>query len=137
MTNKILVYGTLRVGHGAYSGFGLDKATRHLGTVRVPGTMYHLGGFPGIVLDGDLDGFWADLLEITDEDAVPVVLQRLDDYEGYREEAPDNSLYLRKEIGLPEYGTAFIYEINRDMSTRVRVASGDWNKVDAWNRIRA
>ena len=137
MTNKILVYGTLRVGQGAYFGFKLDRDTRHLGTIRVPGTMYHLGGFPGIVLDGDLEGFRADLLEITDEDAVPGVLQRLDGYEGYREEAPDNSLYLRREINLPEYGTAFIYEINRDMSARIRVAGGDWTEVDDWNRIRA
>jgi gamma-glutamylcyclotransferase (GGCT)/AIG2-like uncharacterized protein YtfP len=137
MTNKILVYGTLRVGQGAYSGFKLDRDTRHLGTVRVPGAMYHLGGFPGVVLDGDLDGFWADLLEVTDADAVPGVLQRLDGYEGYNEEAPDKSLYLRREIDLPGYGPAFIYEINRDMSARIRVASGDWTKVDDWNRIRA
>lgn len=129
MTSKILVYGTLRVGQGAYRTFGLDKSTRHLGTVRIPGSMYHLGGFPGIVLDGDLDGFFADVLEITDETAVPDVLERLDAYEGYRESSPDNSLYLRKEIDVPEYGRASIYEINRDMSARPRVQGGDWNRA--------
>jgi len=129
LINKILVYGTLRVGNGAYFGFGLNKSTRHLGTVRVPGSMYHLGGFPGILLDGDLDGFWADVLEVTDEDAVADVLYRLDGYEGYRPDSPDNSLYIRREIEIEDHGMAYIYEINRDMSTRTRIEGGDWNKA--------
>lgn len=131
MLNKILVYGTLRVGQGAYQTFGLNKSTTHLGQVRIPGSMYHLGGFPGVVLDGNEEGVLCDVLEITDEAAVPDVVRRLDAYEGYREHSPDNSLYLRREVAAGEFGQASIYEINRAMDGRPRIDGGDWVQCDA------
>lgn len=131
MLNKILVYGTLRVGQGAYQTFGLHNSTTHLGQVRIPGSMYHLGGFPGVVLDGNEEGVLCDVLEITDAAAVPDVVRSLDAYEGYREESPDNSLYLRREVAAGEFGQASIYEINRDMCGRPRIDGGDWVQRDA------
>lgn len=91
--------------------------------------MYHLGGFPGVVLDGGEEGVVCDVLEITDESAADRVIERLDGYEGYRPESPDNSLYLRQEIEAGEFGWASIYEYNRDVSARRRVDGGDWNSV--------
>lgn len=131
MLNKILVYGTLRVGQGAYQTFGLDKSTVHLGQVRIPGSMYHLGGFPGVVLDDNEEGVVCDVLEITDAAAVPDVVSRLDAYEGYRVGTPHNSLYLRREVAAGEFGQASIYEINRDMDGRPRITGGDWMERDA------
>lgn len=128
MSTRILVYGTLRVGQGAYFAFGLNKSTTHLGQVRVPGSMYHLGGFPGVKLDGNPDGVLCDVLEITDNQAVPDVLSRLDGYEGYREDSPDNSLYLREYFDTGEFGSGIIYEINRDVDGYSRIESGDWVK---------
>jgi gamma-glutamylcyclotransferase (GGCT)/AIG2-like uncharacterized protein YtfP len=128
---KILVYGTLRVGQGAYQTFGLDKSTVHLGQVRIPGSMYHLGGFPGVVLDGNEEGVLCDVLEITDAAAVPEVVRSLDAYEGYRETSPYNSLYLRREVEAGQFGQASIYEINRDMGGRSRITGGDWVERDA------
>jgi len=119
---KILVYGTLRPGCGAYKGFGLDTKSNHVATVRIEGSMYHLGGFPGVKLDGRPEGFVCDLLELTDPD----VLARLDTYEGYRPETPFNSLYLRKEIKVPDHGAAYIYEYNDQVGDRALVESGDW-----------
>lgn len=126
MLNRILVYGTLRVGQGAYFSFGLNKYTTHLGQVRIPGSMYHLGGFPGVVLDGNEEGVVCDVLEITDKSAVPDVLDRLDAYEGYRENSPDNSLYLRDYYNTEEFGRAYVYVINRNVDGYSRIAGGDW-----------
>jgi gamma-glutamylcyclotransferase (GGCT)/AIG2-like uncharacterized protein YtfP len=131
VSNKILVYGTLRVGQGAYHTFGLNYSTTHLGQVRIPGSMYHLGGFPGVVLDGNEEGVLCDVLEITDAAAAPEVVRRLDAYEGYRTDSPDNSLYLRREVTAGEFGQASIYEINRNMDERPRINGGDWLARDA------
>lgn len=90
--------------------------------------MFHLGGFPGVTLDGNEEGVVCDVLEITDPKAAPEVLRQLDGYEGYHEETPDNSLYLRKNVEVAEFGPAMIYEINRDTSAYPRVAGGDWNR---------
>lgn len=126
MLNRILVYGTLRVGQGAYDTFGLNKSTAHLGQVRIPGSMWHLGGFPGVTLDGNEEGVLCDVLEITDEAAAPDVISRLDSYEGYRPETPHNSLYLRKVVETSEFGSVSIYEINRDVGGYSRIPGGDW-----------
>ena len=126
MLNRFLVYGTLRVGQGAYYSFGLDDKTTHLGQVRVPGSIYHMGGFPGLVLDGDEEGVLCDVLEVADEDAVADVLYALDGYEGYRKDIPANSLYLRRVVKTPEFGPAWVYEINCGVGGRPRIEGGDW-----------
>lgn len=84
--------------------------------------MYHLGGFPGIKLDGNPDGFVGDILELTDPD----VLQQLDGYEGYNPEKPEHSLYLRRLIEIPGHGEVMIYEYNDRIAGRARVEGGDW-----------
>lgn len=122
--NKVLVYGTLRVGEGAYNGFGLDRKAKHLGTVRIEGSMYHLGGYPGVKLDGNPNGFVADLLELTDDG----VLEQLDGYEGYRPNSPNSSLYIRQTVDLSDGTRAYIYEYNQHVGGRPRMESGDWKK---------
>lgn len=119
---KFLVYGTLRPGQHAYRAFGLDHKATHLDTVRIEGTMYHLGGYPGIKLDGNPEGFVADLFETEDME----LMQRLDGYESYDPANEANSLYLRKEIEIADVGAAFIYEYNRGVAKAPRLESGDW-----------
>ena len=53
---------------------------RVVGPGTVPGRLYHLGGYPGCILDGDCGAvIHGQVLEIPDES----VLERLDWYEGY------------------------------------------------------
>jgi len=111
--HKIFVYGTLRPGTGE--------------TVRIPGIMFDLGWYPGVVAVNDPHWrdaefaslrpmFTAEIIEVDDAE-----LARLDDYEGYRPGDNENSLYRRIH-----YEDGFLYEYNRSVGNRPRVSSGDW-----------
>lgn len=111
---KVYVYGTLRPGD--------------TDTVLVPGKLYTLGGFPGISLevDSDDDTVVCEIIEVDDNR-----LASLDRYEGYRENDPEGSLYLRQE-----YKDGFIYVYNHlyRVSEEQRIPSGDW--LDFKNELR-
>jgi gamma-glutamylcyclotransferase (GGCT)/AIG2-like uncharacterized protein YtfP len=80
----LFVYGTLRSGGGAA---GLLRGCRMVGTGSVAGTLYDLGDYPALVLDGrgPVEGeVWRCPAD---------VLDRLDEYEG----VPDG-LYLRAAV---------------------------------------
>lgn len=94
--------------------------------------MYHLGGFPGVVLDGNEEGVVIDVLEVTaDGPAAEFLVDRLDGYEGYNPNNHDNSLYLRKVIDTADFGEVSIYEYNRQTEGRHRIPGGDWNNNNA------
>lgn len=106
MNHTILVYGTLRP-------FKNDDI------VLVPGRLYDLGWFPGIVVDETADTFVV-CERIQADDAK---LKSLDSYEGYREDNPVGSLYLRVK-----HGDDWIYVYNHDLSNKQLIASGDWER---------
>lgn len=115
---QLFVYGTLK---------GATRTTRAKQTIEdvsVGGTMYHLGGFPGVVFGG-MDDVVGEIHQIDDEDAENV-LSKLDSYEGYTPNAPQYSLYIRKEIDTPE-GKAWSYEWNGDLENPV-IESGVWEQ---------
>lgn len=91
--------------------------------------MLHLGGFPGIVPgEGIVKG---ELYEIDDE-----ILRRLDGIEGFREDDPKHSLYLREKVAVDVYDEeeeettyedVFTYVFNREPGQRATIIeSGDW-----------
>lgn len=114
--HKVLVYGTLRPGFGA--------------TRLVPGVMYDLGSFPGVLLADESEGKFITVEEIEVDDAG---LRRLDSYEGYRESAPQSSLYLRVKAPCG----AWIYEYNDTPGPERIVESGDWLEHTGKPRGRA
>lgn len=100
--HKIAVYGTLRPATGE--------------AVEIPGKIYDLGWFPGLVLDNSntvVKGTW---IEVDD-----VRLAQLDRYEGYHEDRPESSLYLRKP-----FKDGWVYVYNRSIGSRDFIESGDW-----------
>jgi gamma-glutamylcyclotransferase (GGCT)/AIG2-like uncharacterized protein YtfP len=99
MTTTLYVYGTLRPGNSQ--------------PIKVPGSMYDLGWFPGVKLGGTTE-FLAEKIEVEDISAV-------DGYEGYNPDEPEMSLYIRRP-----FLDGFIYEFNREVSEDKRVVSGDW-----------
>lgn len=101
---KVYVYGTLRPGRSE--------------VVDVPGELRDLGSYPGACLKAPDCGqfFKAEPVEVDDAQ-----LKRLDHYEGYREERPELSLYLR----VP-YLDGWIYVYNGSMDKRPLVPDGDW-----------
>lgn len=99
----LLVYGTLRPGTTA--------------TVTVPGyAMYDLGWFPGVRPDPS-SSIVCERVEVRDDEH----LAKLDRYEGYRESAPETSLYIRTKVG-----DDYIYIYNSEPEEKQRVKSGDW-----------
>ena len=112
----LLAYGTLRRGGKSYPLFG--GSLEYAGTVYVPGTLYDLGWFPGIILGDTSDLALCDKFLVNGTET----WYRLDDYEGFHPFQPLGSLFIRKEL----YPNTFIYEYNRPFRGAVRVDGGDW-----------
>jgi len=98
--NKVFVYGSLLFGLGNH---GLLRNSRLLGedeTKDLVYTMYDLGNFPGVVLEGK-DRIYGEVYEVDD-----LVFHNLDTLEGYP------NFYSRKEVDLVHNGTAWMYYLN-------------------------
>jgi gamma-glutamylcyclotransferase (GGCT)/AIG2-like uncharacterized protein YtfP len=117
------VYGTLRKGDDN-DITRLQPAPRYVGTARIKGTMFHLGGYPGVTLGGDKD-------IVGEVYAVGAALEaKLDAIESEYPAQPDE--YAKRAITLQVDGLAldcFVYEINpRFALGKPVIASGDWVK---------
>lgn len=88
------------------------------GSCWIPGILYDLGDYPGLVPgDGQVLG---ELYEIT----APDLFEELDPFERGRQPEPE---YVRRRIALiePEI-EAWVYMYDHDPAARPRIASGDW-----------
>lgn len=130
----VFVYGTLRKGDSRFGVLADCKCLHEVAFV-AGFEMLDLGGFPGIVPgNGKIVG---EIYEV-DEDT----LSRLDSIEGYREDDPKHSLYIRQEVdayyddggSIPGPtgcgGTILTYVFNegrrqRGVDRKV-IESGDW-----------
>ena len=101
--NILYTYGTLRPGNE-------DNI------VLLPGLLYDLGWFPGIKLNPDSDKtVVAERIIIND-------WNKVDAYEGYRQDDIPNSLFVRKP-----FLDGYVYEYNRPVCNSHRaIESGDW-----------
>jgi gamma-glutamylcyclotransferase (GGCT)/AIG2-like uncharacterized protein YtfP len=116
---RVLVYGTLRRGHGNWKG-RLDKEP--LTTLPISGfSLWAVAGcgFPGLVVE-EVSGVVCELYEVSDEQ-----FTGLDQLEGYNE-ATDSGMYVRRY--LPAHD-AWIYIWNSviDASKIEHIINGDWN----------
>lgn len=102
----VYCYGTLRPG-------GPD-------TVQIPGDLYEMGWYPGADLKGadHPRTFTAERVEIPAAN-----LELLDNYEGYRPERPESSLFLR----VP-YLDGWLYTYNKSFEGRKLIEGGDFLK---------
>lgn len=99
VSDILCVYGTLRPGNP--------------NTVKVKGSLYDLGWFPGIKLGGTG--------EVVCEQITVKDWQDVDRYEGFMPDNPEDSLYIRTP-----YDDGFIYEFNREVNPIKLIQSGDW-----------
>jgi gamma-glutamylcyclotransferase (GGCT)/AIG2-like uncharacterized protein YtfP len=129
MTNEspryVFVYGTLLPGLAPPVIADVVRRLRVVGPATVPGRLYHLGAYPGCVVDGACEGvIHGQLLEIPDD---PAVLERLDWYEGYAAHDDAGSLFLRVvcEATLADGSQvrSWVYVYNRPV-TPARLISG-------------
>lgn len=120
MTKHVFVYGTLMAGCGrAMTG---DNRVELVGDDSMPGSMFNVGAFPGIKLDGQ-NQVLGELYEILDDS----VIGMLDMIEGYRgPERELGSLYLRRVVQTNNGVETFVYEFNYDVKELQAIPNGDW-----------
>ena len=117
------VYGLLRAGERGFARFGLANAFKPLGPCRIPGELWNLGAYPGLVTGrGEVVG---ELFELTDISVMP----KLDAFEDYWPDDPDRSRYDRVQVQLIEPNrTAWVYVWRLGLDDATRIESGDWLK---------
>lgn len=121
--DAIAVYGLLRAGESGFARFGLADAFRPLGPCVIPGALWDLGQFPGLVAGGGQVA--GELFELID----PSVIPRLDAFEDYWPADPARSRYDRVKLRLREPDReAWVYVWRLGLETATLIESGDWFK---------
>ena len=118
----ILVYGTLKAGHGANSV--MQGRSEYVGEDRINGKMYSLGGFPGFKAVAEAGARFhpeepavtGEVYRITDE----ILPDMLDNYEGYP------NYYGRSQYRTEEGRTVWVYEYNPDVHESLLIEDGVW-----------
>lgn len=123
----IFVYGTLMQKHDKNVGQGRLHGSTYVDEATITGTLYDLGPFPAMRLEGEgiIHG------EVF---ALPVdnyILPLLDNYEGYSELNPEASLYTRKTVEATlesgETVKCWVYQIENDGYKKAPVVeNGAW-----------
>jgi gamma-glutamylcyclotransferase (GGCT)/AIG2-like uncharacterized protein YtfP len=129
--DNILVYGTLKSGHGANRCYMQGKS-EFIRNDRISAKMYDLGAFPAIKAVAPKGTEWGqdtpvpfmsdgptvvgEVYRVTDE----TLPGRLDNYEGY----PD--FYDRREFETESGEKVWAYTFRKDPDERLLVPSGNW-----------
>jgi gamma-glutamylcyclotransferase (GGCT)/AIG2-like uncharacterized protein YtfP len=117
------VYGTLRRGDDNDITC-LTPPPQFIGEAKIAGTMYHLGGYPGVTLGGSAQ-IIGEVYAVTAE-----LEKKLDAIESEYPAQPDE--YAKRAIRVQVAGQwrdCFVYEINPAYAAgKPIIASGDWVK---------
>ncbi len=120
----LAVYGTLRRGGPAN---GLLRGSKWLGMDRIPGCLFAVGTFPGARFNAEhvSHGIVVDLYQLP-EGKEDDYFERIDRYEGFYPEQPDQCLFLRKEVTTVEGQMPVIAYEYRFTPVAPLILSGDW-----------
>jgi gamma-glutamylcyclotransferase (GGCT)/AIG2-like uncharacterized protein YtfP len=123
----IFVYGTLLPGLAPPVIAETVNLLRVIAPATIPGRLYHLGAYPGAILDPSSDTFiHGQLLELPSQ----TVLERLDWYECYAAHDSAGSLFVRTTcevtLGDGRKVNAWIYVYNRELSSACLIESGQY-----------
>jgi gamma-glutamylcyclotransferase (GGCT)/AIG2-like uncharacterized protein YtfP len=125
----LIAYGTLASGEAPAH---LCDGLLHVQSLRIPGALYDLGAYPGLVTGpGEVE---AELYALRD----PALLPRLDAYEGYRPGDPGGSLFVRRALPVTIEGRtrdAWVYYYNGPVDGRPRITSGSWRRHRGPGRV--
>ena len=126
----LFVYGTLLPGLAPPAVAEVVNRLRLVGPGIARGRLFHLGAYPGCVVDGRCDDeIHGQVLEIPPP--IEPVLAKLDWYEGYVAGDADRSLFVRTVCPVTladgRQVEAWVYVYNRDVSTARRIESGRYD----------
>jgi gamma-glutamylcyclotransferase (GGCT)/AIG2-like uncharacterized protein YtfP len=126
MTDLVFFYGTLMSGFRRQGRARVDLALEPVGHGWIQAVLFDLGIYPAAIpaTDSRVHGEVHRLLQ------ADVVLRALDEIEGYRPEAPDASLYLRREARATlddgRVAEVWVYFYNAPLGGAQRIESGDY-----------
>jgi gamma-glutamylcyclotransferase (GGCT)/AIG2-like uncharacterized protein YtfP len=126
MSELVFFYGTLMTPFKRPGREGIDQHLAFVGRGTITAALFDLGIYPAAVpaTEGKVHG---EVFEMLNRE---VVLQALDEIEGYRPAEPEASLYLRKQtpVVLPngDQAAAWVYFYNAPLGGAQRIASGDY-----------
>src|SRR4051812_42734321 len=130
---RFFFYGTLMSREGR--GSAIDQLAHPVSPALLRGDLYSVhGSFPAYVEGHGL--IVGELWEANDESDVPAILPRLDAIEGYCEQRPETSMYLRVERALvaPQDTVVYTYLWNGDPSRLEKIPRGDWREYSSMHR---
>jgi gamma-glutamylcyclotransferase (GGCT)/AIG2-like uncharacterized protein YtfP len=126
---RIFVYGTLRRDPRHEMFHLLAKHATYLGDAIVPGRLFDLGDYPGMIWPDDTARVLGEIYEI-DPLHWPSIISRLDEYEGCAETDPTPHEYRREivtaRLANGEITPAWAYVLNRWPTERREIRSGDY-----------
>ncbi len=127
--NRLFVYGTLRRDPRHEMFHLLARHGRFVGGATVPGRLFDLGNYPGMIASDDKRRVVGELYEI-DADHWAEVIARLDEYEGCATADPEPHEYRREVVNARlATGTilpAWAYVLNRWPASFREIDSGDY-----------
>jgi len=114
---KIIVYGSLRKGHGNHRYLLSDSQLLSTEVINIPFAMISLGGFPGLIPSEEHHDITVEVYEVTDE-----VYRSVESLEGYPR-------FYQKAIVPTSLGDYEIYVLeDQRYQTDDIIEHGDWNK---------
>lgn len=130
----LLLYGSLGSRESMHAQLGLAKALEPLGVREIPGILYDLGEYPGLVLGAGSAS--AELFKVKDLS----VLRRLDEFEEFDHARLDRSLFRRTTLQLPRHTRAlahrlrgrpmidaWIYVYNQPIDGQSKIEARSWH----------
>lgn len=126
MTDLVFFYGTLMSGFRREGRTRVELALELVGHGYIQAVLFDIGMFPAAVPASDAR-VHGEVHRMLDPEAV---LQSLDEFEGYRHEEPDASLYIRAEAEVTlddgRVDRAWVYFYNAPLGSAPRIESGDY-----------
>jgi gamma-glutamylcyclotransferase (GGCT)/AIG2-like uncharacterized protein YtfP len=128
VNHRLFVYGTLLSTAGHPMGARLRRDARLIGEASLPGRLYSLGHYPGLVEAGGANSLvHGEVYALT---MPAITLRWLDPYERIVPHKPEQSPYVRVErpvrLASGETLTAWVYLYLKSVRTRPVVAGGRW-----------
>ncbi|MDZ7687743.1 MAG: gamma-glutamylcyclotransferase family protein [Halobacteriales archaeon] len=122
MAEFIFLYGSLMRGFEMHEGLDLPSRTDFLGEAKCKGTLYDLGGHPGMTLEGN-GRVRGELYRVRNKSAIDIV----DRHEGYYPESNRESTYVRRlEEMIDRDLKAWVYIYNGPTEGHDVIESGSW-----------
>lgn len=126
MGEQVFFYGTLMTPFDRPGRRRIEQFLSYTGRGTIEGALFDLGIYPAAIPAAD-GRVWGELYEMTQPS---VVLQSLDEIEGFRADEPESSLYTRVETPVTLQDgrvlRAWTYFYNAPLGRAQRIESGDY-----------